>query len=66
MLNLAEVAGGGGYYGGETNGAYQSTFYVGRGAFGGTSYIDSSYFSDIEQQSGINTGDGYIKLTRLN
>ena len=65
MLNPVEEAGGGGYYGGATNGAYQNGFWVGRGAYGGTSYINSSYFSEINQKSGVNNGNGYIKITRI-
>lgn len=48
--------GGGGYYGG-TPGANNTT-----AAKGGSNYFDSSYGTLMENQSGINEGNGYVKI----
>ena len=56
--------GGGGYYGGNTRGSQYIDYWVGLGAYGGTSYI-SNYMQIIEQKNGINTGHGYAIITYL-
>ena len=59
------VAGGGGYYGGNTNGCQQMQYYVGLGANGGSNFIDENYFkTDIKNESGINDGEGYIVIQK--
>lgn len=55
----------GGYYGGNTNGYAQMQYYVALGANGGSNFIDETYFlTDIQSKSGINSGNGYIYITK--
>lgn len=67
MRSLAVAGGGGGYYGGHTTGTGKENGYtVGRGANGGSNYINESYFtSGVESKSGINNGNGYIVVTLI-
>lgn len=65
---LAAVAGGGGYYGGSNNGYGSGSWgTIGLGANGGSNYIDSEYFTlNILDESGINSGNGYILIEKIN
>ena len=48
--------GGGGYYGGNTNGSVQLQYRVGRGAFGGSSFISGHPGCNALNASGSHTG----------
>jgi len=48
--------GGGGYYGGHTNGSVKLKFNVGRGAFGGSSFISGHFGCNAINASGSHTG----------
>ena len=52
--------------GGANNGGVQMEYWVGRGANGGSNFIDNSYFTeDIKDESGVNNGNGYIIITKI-
>lgn len=61
MQEGPEEAGGGGYYGGQTYFRGGEVTFAG----GGSNYIDTSLFTDTENEVGVNSGDGYIYIISI-
>lgn len=56
--------GGAGYYGGNTNGSHWDQYWVGNGAFGGTSFA-SKELKNVVERPDQRSGDGLVKITCL-